>query len=75
MSIFILGSDAIDDVTVGEIYALGNIVSVNEDTHVFTIYISDFFEELAYIIGHGSGSFWFVLNLNQVSIFLGCAYL
>ena len=36
MGIFILGSDVIDDVTVGELYALGNIVSVDEETHLCT---------------------------------------
>ena len=70
VGLFLLGSDFADDVELGDLAVLGNLVSTNEEAHVCYLDISYSLEQLAYLIEHGPGSFLFLLPLNQVYVLL-----
>ena len=54
---FLLGSDVANYATVGELFVLGHLVSVNEETCVFFLNIFDTLEKGSDFIGHGPGTF------------------
>ena len=56
---------------VGKLYVLGNLVSVSEETHVYSINISDSLGYLDYLVSCGPVKFWFVWTLHQVYVLLG----
>ena len=57
MVFFIMGSDATYYVSVGDLNALGNHISVEKEARYCTIYISDLLEDSAYLIVNGLGTF------------------
>ena len=71
MHIFLLRTDVVDNTSICDLGALGELVPVDEETSVSSLDVPYSLENASNIFGHDLTTFQFIRDLHEVPVLLG----